>query len=218
MEELVLTAEELYFLGKLMGGHYIDYAYIAAMGDIQKQKALHDQNCRMHLVSVGAVEEDFWENLTVSEEVKEILEPVFFGEVESEAAMISYLPDSENYDMRFHWLHNECCMVTIKERKIIVRKITEKELAGIVLQLMPEGYNDREVPETEFVELGKRERAIVLKNTVFNESAAVYLYDVRNGWLCWQNGKGEWEVLSPGQFLNLALKILKGDVVYGISK
>ena len=37
MDELILTYEQLYFLGEILKAKYIDYRYIKAMQDIQKQ-------------------------------------------------------------------------------------------------------------------------------------------------------------------------------------
>lgn len=43
-KELKITPMELYFLGVQMKAKYIDYAYIAALPDIGKRYAFHEQN------------------------------------------------------------------------------------------------------------------------------------------------------------------------------
>ena len=42
-EEVQVTPEELYYLGKCMQAKFIDYAYIAAMNDIQQNYTLQEQ-------------------------------------------------------------------------------------------------------------------------------------------------------------------------------
>ena len=40
--EIVLSAKELYYLGKLMQARYIDYSYIAAMDDVGKNYSVFE--------------------------------------------------------------------------------------------------------------------------------------------------------------------------------
>lgn len=42
--EIVLSAKELYYLGKLMQARYIDYSYIAAMDDVGKNYSVLNPN------------------------------------------------------------------------------------------------------------------------------------------------------------------------------
>ena len=58
MDQIQLTPEELFFLGRLMDAKYIDYDYYAAMGDIR-----------------GEIE--------ISEEAAALMRPVFFGTCET---------------------------------------------------------------------------------------------------------------------------------------
>ena len=37
MKEFILSPEEIYYIGKVSGGKYLDYDYIAAMQDIGKR-------------------------------------------------------------------------------------------------------------------------------------------------------------------------------------
>ena len=42
-QKTVLTPMQLFFCAKLMDAVYYDYAYLAAMPDVQKEYALHEQ-------------------------------------------------------------------------------------------------------------------------------------------------------------------------------
>ena len=43
MKELLLSPEEIYYIGKVNGGKYLDYDYIAAMKDIGKRGKIKQQ-------------------------------------------------------------------------------------------------------------------------------------------------------------------------------
>mgnify|MGYP000429586944 CR=1 FL=1 len=68
-----LTAEELYYLGGLMQAKYIDYDYISAMGDIQKNYRMYESNAVDGLAGKGLIEEDFSGEITVSVSIEELL-------------------------------------------------------------------------------------------------------------------------------------------------
>ena len=79
MEKLKsLTAEELFFLGRLINGPYIDYAYVAAMDDIQHAYNSHEQKNMMSLQKKGLVFENFLGETNLMEKGN-AYRPVFFG-------------------------------------------------------------------------------------------------------------------------------------------
>ena len=43
MKELILSPEEIYYIGKVSGGKYLDYDYIVAMQDIGKRGKIKAQ-------------------------------------------------------------------------------------------------------------------------------------------------------------------------------
>ena len=43
MKELLLSPEEIYYIGKVNGGKYLDYDYIAAMKDIGKRGKINNR-------------------------------------------------------------------------------------------------------------------------------------------------------------------------------
>ena len=80
---ITLSPQELYFLGTVLDARYIDYDYISHMPDIQKRYSVHEQETMSQLADKGYVDEDFSGNVTVNDEIRELLEPVFFGEIEA---------------------------------------------------------------------------------------------------------------------------------------
>ena len=58
MKELILSPEEIYYIGKVSGGKYLDYDYIAAMQDIGKRGKIKAQEILDGLERKGYAEED----------------------------------------------------------------------------------------------------------------------------------------------------------------
>ncbi len=82
-KEIILTPEELYYLGTLLQAKYIDYAYVAAMDDIGQNYKLFEKETGAALVSKGILLEDFSGNTEISEAAAGLLRPIFFGETET---------------------------------------------------------------------------------------------------------------------------------------
>ncbi len=109
-EEVQVTPEELYYLGKCMQAKFIDYAYIAAMNDIQQNYTLQEQRSLETLEEKELIEEDFSGEIDIPDEVRQLFEPVFFGRKESR------LDNGEVY--RFHILGNRLTMSRMESGQI----------------------------------------------------------------------------------------------------
>lgn len=114
LEKVTLTLEELYFLGKQMNAKYMNYAYISAMPDISQRRGLYEVRCIDGLMGKGYLEEDFFGEIIIDQELKDFLHPVFFGEkqismeqinVPAVSGKIIYLHEKER-EMRKAWLEN----------------------------------------------------------------------------------------------------------------
>ena len=122
---LTISPQELYFLGTVLEAKYIDYEYIAHMPDIQKRYSVHEQETLSQLADKGYVEEDFSGNVSVSEEISELLVPVFFGEVESK--LMSGEPgDGELDKCNFHFLNDKITMVSVEDKLTITEYSQDK--------------------------------------------------------------------------------------------
>ncbi len=83
MKELILTPEEVFFLGKKMDGEYLDYRYIQAMGDISQRKAVLRQECIDSLSEKKIVSENLLGDVEVDPEAVAFMKPVYFSSFES---------------------------------------------------------------------------------------------------------------------------------------
>lgn len=124
--KLQLTPMELYFCAKLMNAKYYDYAYLAAMPDIQKQYALREQETMEQLEEKELIEMDFDDNIDIDEEVKELLSPVFFGEKESRLAI------EGRPDCRFHIQDDRITMTVLDAGRISISQATQKEMCSLL--------------------------------------------------------------------------------------
>ena len=82
-QKTVLTPMQLFFCAKLMDAVYYDYAYLAAMPDVQKEYALHEQETMEELEDQGMIERDFDDNVEMAEDLRE-LSPRSFWEKKKE--------------------------------------------------------------------------------------------------------------------------------------
>lgn len=194
MKELVLSPEELYFLGTQMKGRHIDYAYIAAMGDIQQYKALYERECREALKAAGVLEEDFWEELTVDGEAAALLSPVFSGDFQSQVQTLE--KDGGGLDVRLHRLEGRYTWAELVGGTITLRAAEERDIEGLAASLAPPSQG--------------AERGIVLKNLNDAGEAIVSVYRAQGGQLWEPSPSGGWQVLPYGDFINAAMDILKG--------
>lgn len=123
-DKVTLTARELFFLGRCMDAVYIDYAYIAAMPDIQKFYALHEQRALEALEDLELIEEDFSGNVLVTDGARELFRPVFFGGTESRL--------DNGKDCRVHILDGAMTLGCLEDGSITFRRVSERELRALL--------------------------------------------------------------------------------------
>lgn len=119
-KEVLLTAKEVYFLAKYMEAVFIDYDYIAAMPDIQKNYTLNEQQALENLENKEVIEEDFSGNVEIPEEIIRLFEPVFFGRKESK------LNNGEL--IRFHILGSRITMSRPDQEDFIFSMVVDDDL------------------------------------------------------------------------------------------
>ena len=182
---ITLSPQELYFLGTVLDARYIDYDYISHMPDIQKRYSVHEQETMSQLADRGYVDEDFSGNVTVDDEIRELLEPVFFGEIE--ARLMAGEPGDKDLDRcNFHFLEGRITKVT-GEDALTFAEFGDDELRKTVEECFS-GYG--KVLEGTFDE-DKIERVV----SIICAKANVGSY--RKSWLC-MNGT-IWQAAENGE-------------------
>ena len=111
MEKMILTPEQLYFLGECMKAKYIDYDYIAAMHELQRNYQRSRRKYISDLAQLGLVRERLNGEITVRPAPAKLLTNVFFGEVESTLQVIETQEEASSVIWRFHWHRGDATQV-----------------------------------------------------------------------------------------------------------
>ena len=125
-QKTVLTPMQLFFCAKLMDAVYYDYAYLAAMPDVQKEYALHEQETMEELEDQGMIERDFDDNVEMAEDLRELLTPVFLGEKEGR------LDVDGKPSCRFHSKDGVITMTVLENGKITISGSSEGEIRALL--------------------------------------------------------------------------------------
>lgn len=216
MEQTIqITPEQLYYLGTCMKAKYIDYAYIAAMGDIQMQKAIYETETKTALEEAGYLFEDFSGEIEIVKNVQAMLEPVFFGVLESSVEMAAFQDGVpvQATNTKYHIYEGRIISVEVGDRQLQAREMDDSELQAVLRQLLPEGYQaEKEVCELKRLEKKKITRMIVVKNMLIGQRATVEAYIEYDGKVYRESGEdGLVESMTADEFCVAAYQVLKGE-------
>lgn len=216
INELVLSAEELFFLGKLMNGKHLNYQYVAAMEDIQRNQAEYEQRCRNHLCDKGILHENLWGDMEIDKDVVQFLKPVYEGDFEASVEVIHTGENATIQTVLLHSVDEKCLMSIQSNRKIKLSRANKEKIDSLIFALMPDGYNRRPKPDYDCFKNMKIRKMIIFKNISIGKNASAGVFYDCNGWLCEQTTEGQYLVLSPKQFYEKASLLLKGAYSNGI--
>lgn len=213
-KEIILTPEELYYMGALLQAKYIDYAYVAAMGDIQQRREIYESESREGLAKKGILMEDFSGNLDVDRESEKLLEPVFFGMLESSADVTAMTEGDApvTRGRRFHFYEGRLTATEFIKGQIRLEAYDEGKMQEWIHGLLSADYEDR--PEVLPVrELNKKavSRMFVIKSTHVGEKAAVTIYVEAKGRVFCERQDGMAAALTKEQFCLEIYRALKGE-------
>ena len=164
MKELILSPEEIYYIGKVSGGKYLDYDYIAAMKDIGKRGKIKQQEILDSLERKGYAQEDF--------------QPLYQGMYESELILREEAGESVHY--KFHHMENRITSVECRSQEYRIR-VQDKE--GIERMLSPLLENNVQTEKKEaYIATDQAERSIILKGTHIGKDTCLYFYAEKGGY------------------------------------
>lgn len=215
-KELQLTAEELYYAGKLYEGKYLNYAYIAAMSDIGNNKRSFRNRCREALCEKGVIEENLLGDVSFNEEIKDFLSPIYFGKFTASVEIYHMGKEKNVQTIYFHCYKGNYLMVYAGNNVFEIKKVEEKDLKSLIFALMPDKYNESSPPKQLDVSEETLKRILVLKNLRIGDTASVNIYYDYDSYLCEKNSQGSIRVLSPKDFCDKAFEVLKGDEQLGV--
>lgn len=208
-KEVIISPEELYFLGSLMQAKYIDYSYVAAMGDIQQNYALFEKEAQAALVGAGLLMEDFSGNIELDADAATLLRPIFFGEVETSVDVCTIQEDRRGVDVyKLHFHDGRITLVTGEKNKLKLRSIDELGIDKLVNSLLPEGYS---VPGGEVSDLkgATVSRVLSVKSAKIGGSSVVAAYLEADG-VIYQEREAKMVSIGTQQFISDGSSIVKG--------
>lgn len=203
MKELILSPEEIYYIGKVTGGKYLDYDYIAAMQDIGKRGRIKEQEILDDLERKGYAEEDFLGNLEVEPICTEILQPLYQGMYESELILRDEAGESVHY--KFHHMENRITSVECQSQGYRVKVQDKKGIEKILYALLENNVQTEE--KEAYIAIDQAERSIILKGTHIGKDTCLYFYAEKGGYF--------YEI-DPEQAE--LLRLVEKDVVYEQTK
>lgn len=210
MQELIITPEQLFFLGKMRKAKYLDYGYIEAMKDIRQNAKAKQDDANWALVEKGYAQEDFFGGITLEKWVEEMTDPVFFGEFESTVSLCDVGETTTQRIWRLHFKEGQGVLSVFQEDGIHFMPLTEEGLKGIIVSLLPEGAFEREVPQSVTVRRENIKKIIAFKNNHVGLKAEVKVFFECEGNICCDLGD-RMALIAPVDFCNEGYRILKGE-------
>ena len=206
-KEITLSPEQLFYMGRLLQAKYIDYAYVAAMDDINHNFALFESEAKADLVSAGILMEDFGGNVEVDPAVLRVLKPVFFGETEASIDICWIGEQSSVVVYKYHFYDGAVTVVTGSKGKLKIKTTDEIEIRELIESLIPKAY----VAENQIVETVDKEkitRFIAFKRSRVGANAVVKTYIDADGLFYRENGAAL-ECVTRDQFVTDAVDVIK---------
>lgn len=214
-QDLILLPEELFYLGKLLNAERIDYAYIAAMKDIQQNYEAANQDIECSLCEKNYITIDFSGTVDVDTRVQALISPLYFGLFESTINICVIDEKATVTTIRIHSDDKLCVCVVLKEDGFHIFELADDQLLGIIAGLLPEDYLSVSLPERKEVIKEKITRVIAFKNITVGKSSEVKVYFENDGFMCRSIGE-DVEMVDGVTFCSDAYRVLKGEN-YGIS-
>lgn len=133
-EKLVLTAEQLFFLGTLMDAEHIDYDYIAAMHEIGRNYQRVQRSCMSELAQMGIVRQRLSGETTLRPIPEKLLKNIFFGKTETilEVCVLGEQPERHAY--RFHWLDGSVVQVQMEGKHLHLAESSREAIDALLTQ------------------------------------------------------------------------------------
>jgi len=209
-KEVIITPNELYYLGTLLRAEYIDYDYIAVMDDIEHDYDGFKSGCQASLSAKGILVESFTGDSNVAEDISALLNPIFFGKKEGSINDMSK-ENGTNVDVtKFHYLGDAITMVREKDRNLVVSEISLEDLKKYVSDLLDVGYDLEEKLIRDVISDEESTRIISFKCTSVESKSIVNIIAQVNGVFYYRNSEGKIESLSKQDFEQLGYSWIGG--------
>ncbi len=209
VNEIIISPEELFFLGVLMNAEFIDFDYIASLHEIQRNFNAVKDKCILNLSRRRLVSKKLNSEMSIDPKLKKMLECVFFGRLETSLDVIASEESQKKYAKKFHYLDGDCTMVNIDNGVFSLSHVTEQILQEIIhdavgkhtaKQLPKDGLNENLIT-----------RIIIAKRAVVDVESTSLLIVEQDDVLCTEDSDGNTAVINDEQAAEKIKYMLKGE-------
>ncbi|MGN0165883.1 MAG: hypothetical protein ACI39R_06840 [Lachnospiraceae bacterium] len=170
---IVLTPDELYYMGKVMHAKYIDYAYISAIKSIEVPYEIYMKEIRYSLIDKEIIDKYSGDD-TPDKDVAALLNPIFFGTFEASLDIYVTKDEGKIQVYKFHALDGAITMVTPKEDSLLIQAVDIPFIEALIKGVMPSAACD--MTSESLYEISKED---VLAVYSFKRSSIGKFSDVR---------------------------------------
>ena len=207
--ELIISADELFYLGKLMNAKYIDYAYIVCMNDSAEDFKIREKRVKQELIKKELIFESFSGKIDVDESVLKMLSPIFEGKKES-SLNICYISEQTRAEIiKFHFTDNNVIMVRPENGLLMLTRIQLGAIDNIVSGLF-EGK--AECTEKKIIkDIGGKSVSVLVsvKSIVLGEKSSVCVFVQSNGDWYIDKGRNTFESIGREEMTELIIQKIK---------
>ncbi len=208
--EISITADELFFLGKLMNAKYIDYAYIVCMNDSADDFNIREKAVKQGLIKKELVFESFSGKTDVDESLTEILLPVFYGKKETSLNICTIQEQAKADIFKFHFFNDNITLVRAENGVLTLRGIRQDDIKNIISDVFPEGCGFSDGTVSEITGIENVSTVMSAKRTVLDEGSDIYVFMRSDGIWYMDKGHNTFESIGRTEFIELITKLFEG--------
>lgn len=208
MEKIVLTPEQLYFLGECMDAKYIDYDYVAAMHELNRNYQRSRRKYISQLAQDGLVRERLSGEIAVRPLPEKLLGNVFFGETETTLQVIEPNKAEGSVTWRFHWHEESVTQVRTTGDVLEVSACSQEAVCDLVSRLVDTAPEPRPLSRLTREQV---EKILMAKKAVVGKSSAILVLFQQDGGLYTTDEAGNPTGISCEQGRLLLQQALKGE-------
>lgn len=178
-ERLILTPEQLFFLGIVMDAEYINYDYIAAIGEVQRNYNRTHRKCMDDLARAGLLRERLSGEVVLRPVPRKLLHPVFFGKKESSIEIFTLGREKKRELIRFHWSEDSITEVWQNADQFVFVPSSQDQMEALILGLVRGA--ERPMRMGALLEESVTRIITAKRATVGEESTGVVLFEMFGG-------------------------------------
>lgn len=208
--EIKISADELFYLGKLMNAKYIDYAYIVCLNDGADNFQIREKSIKQGLIKKEYIFESFSGNIDIEESITSLLLPVFNGKKEVSLNFCTVEDQSKADILKFHFLDEKITYVKAESGLLKLKEIQQDEIENIVSEFFFDESEFADKPMTLMNELPNVSALFSAKSVVLEEHSDVYVFVKSEGIWYMDKGYNVFESIKREELIDHVVKLFKG--------